>query len=441
MYASQYLRVLSRRAVDVVITLLIVVGLAWAITALMPTKYTASTRLFFAVPSESVSDLAQGSSFAARQVASYAEVVRSPYVLAPVVQELGLPVTAAELADSITATVPLDTVTLEIAVSYPDQNRVADIAEAIAQQLSVTATELSPARSGTGEAVEVTILEHAQRPAVPSSPNLLLNLGVGIILGLMAGIGVALVRDSNDTRVRNGDDVEAVTDVPVLATLPLDRALSGKSAPAGRIVLSGRSADAIRRLRSRLRFLDAWDRSQPIVVTSAVGNQGSTTIAVNLANLVAATGLRVVLVDANLHRPAVAERLGLDPGEGLAGVLLSRTQLDSAIRRVPDSWLDVLPAGHEVAVNPSDLLGGHAIEDVLKQLAESYEVVLIDAPPLRGSTDAAVLANLAGRAVLVVGLAQVRRADVAVALESLESTGASVLGLVLNKAKHARPDE
>jgi capsular exopolysaccharide synthesis family protein len=438
-YVSQYLRVLSRRAVDVVITLLVVVGLAWGITALMPTKYTANTRLFFAVPSESVSDLAQGSSFAARQVASYAEVVRSPYVLAPVIQKLGLPVTTAELADSITATVPLDTVTLEIAVSYPDQNRVADIAEAIAQQLSAAATQLSPARSGTGQAVEVTILEHARRPAAPSSPNLLLNLGVGIILGLMAGIGVALVRDNKDTPVRSHDDVRAVTDVPVLATVPLDRAVS-EQRTTGQVVPSGSSAEAIRQLRSRLRFLHVWDRSQPTVITSAVANEGGTTVAVNLAIFVAETGLRVVLVDANLRQPAVAGRLGLDSGEGLAGVLSGRTQLDSAIRRVGESWLDVLPAGNELPPNPSELLAGYAIEDLLKQLQQSYEVVLIDAPPLLRSTDAAVLGNLAGRAVLVVGLNQVRRADVAAALESLEATGADVLGMVLNKAKHVRPD-
>ena len=131
MEARDYLDILRRRWLSVLIVALTALAAASLLTLAIPKKYTATTSLFFAVAGSSVSDLAQGSDFAAQQMSSYAKVATSPLVLEPVIQQLALPTTAAELEKSVEATVPPETVTLEIAVTDADPRRAATIANAI----------------------------------------------------------------------------------------------------------------------------------------------------------------------------------------------------------------------------------------------------------------------------------------------------------------------
>jgi len=181
----------SRWLSFVTITLLTLASVA-AMTLMMPKSYTASTRVFFAVSGDSVSALAQGSSFVEKQMASYAEVATSPQVLNKVVEQLGLSTTAVKLADSIEASVPVDTVIIEIAVTDRDPRQAARIANAVGTELSKAAGDLTPGLGNGSEAVRATTLSMAEVPASPSSPNILRNLGVGL-LGIPFGALLWLV--------------------------------------------------------------------------------------------------------------------------------------------------------------------------------------------------------------------------------------------------------
>ena len=139
MKLGEYLDILRRRWLGVLIIALVTLALASTVTLVMPKKYTATTRLFIAVAGDSVSDLAQGSDFAEKQMASYAEVATSPQVLEPVINRLGLRTTPKELAESVEATVPADTVILEIAATDPDPTRAAQIANAVGEELAKAA--------------------------------------------------------------------------------------------------------------------------------------------------------------------------------------------------------------------------------------------------------------------------------------------------------------
>ena len=134
-----------------------------------------------------MTDLAQGSNFAEKQMSSYAEVATSPRVLAPVIEQLGLRTTPKELSESVEATVPVDTVILEIAATDPRPTRAAEIANAVGQELAKAAGELSPKKEDGTEAVQATTIAEAQVPDKASSPKILQNLGVGLIVGLLAG--------------------------------------------------------------------------------------------------------------------------------------------------------------------------------------------------------------------------------------------------------------
>src|SRR5215212_4251433 len=172
----EYLDILRRRWLSIAIITLLTLASVSAATLMMPKAYTATTRLFFAVAGDSVSALAQGSNFVEKQMASYAEVARSPKVLEPVVEQLGLTTTAAELANSIEATVPVETVIIEIAATDPNPREAARIADAVGAELAKAAGDLTPSRRDGSEAVRATALSAAQVPTSPSSPNIPRNL-------------------------------------------------------------------------------------------------------------------------------------------------------------------------------------------------------------------------------------------------------------------------
>jgi tyrosine-protein kinase len=428
---GDYLDILRRRWLGVFIIALTALALASAVTLALPKKYTATTRLFIAVAGESVTDLAQGSNFAEKQMASYAEVATSPKVLTPVIMQLGLQTTPKDLAESVEATVPVDTVILEIAATDPDPTRAAQIANAVGQQLAKATGELSPQTLAGTKPVDAYTIAEAEVPDKPSSPKVLLNLGVGLILGLLLGLGVAVLRHVLDTKIRNDDDVRSLSASPILGVVAYDQDVSSHPVILRDQPLAAPS-EAVRRLRTNLQFIDFANRPRSIVISSSIPGEGKSTIAINLAVSLADTGARVILVDADLRRPSVAEYVGIEGGVGLTTVLIGRAEVDDVVQPLGKTSLDLLPAG-QIPPNPSELLGSMAMAELLEQLSASYDMVLLDSPPLLPVTDAVVLSNLAGGALVVVGVDRIHRPQLQQSLESLETAGAHLFGIVMNK--------
>jgi succinoglycan biosynthesis transport protein ExoP len=168
------------------------------------------------------------------------------------------------------------------------------------------------------------------------------------------------------------------------------------------------------------------------VISSSIPGEGKSTIAINLAMSLADSGSRVILVDADLRRPSIAEYLGIEGGVGLTTVLIGRAEVEDVVQPLGKTALDLLPAG-QIPPNPSELLGSMAMADLLEQLSGSYDMVLLDSPPLLPVTDAVVLSNLAGGALVVVGADRIHRPQLQQSLESLETAGAHLFGIVINK--------
>lgn len=427
-----YIEVLRRRWATVVIVALATLAAAAAVTLAMPTQYKATTRLFFAVEgSGTVTDLAQGSSFAEKQMTSYAEVATSPLVLNAVIDQLELPTTSAALAERVLATIPPETVILDISAVDTDPSRAAAIANTVGDRVAEVAADLSPKREDETNPVKATTLAPALVPTAPSSPNVLRNLLLGGVLGVMLGLGVALLRHGLDTRVRGEQDVRVVTDSPLLGAIGFDEKLAQHP-----VILRGdplgAAAESIRRLRTNFQFIDVGDRARSVVITSSVPGEGKSTTALNLAVALADAGSRVILVDADLRRPSVAESLGLEGQVGLTTVLIGRAKVTDVVQRVADTSLDVLPSGR-MPPNPSELLGSGGMERLIAELTASYDVVLLDSPPLLPVTDAAVLSGLTGGALMVVGADRVHRPQLREAIESLTTAGVHLHGVVLNR--------
>ena len=168
------------------------------------------------------------------------------------------------------------------------------------------------------------------------------------------------------------------------------------------------------------------------MVSSSVPAEGKTTAAINLAVSLADAGAKVLLIDADLRRPSVSEYLGLEGRVGLTTVLIGKARVEDVVQKWADTTLDVLPAG-QVPPNPSELLGSPAMNALLKATTNSYDMVLIDSPPVLPVTDAAVLGRQVDGALIVAGMDRIHRPQLRDSLESLETAGCTVLGLVINK--------
>ena len=438
MELTDYLAIVRKYWVSILACFLTCIAVAGTVSLLMKPVYTASTAVFLTVQSgNTAADLNQGSSYAENQVRSYAQVVTTPVVLQPVIDQLGLPTTPEKLAEHVTATVPTNTAIIRVDVDGGDPAQTATIANAISEELTRIVYELSPQASDGSKSVKATVIAPASVPTQWTSPRVLLNLALGALVGLLVGIGQAVLRSRLDTRVLSEHDVAEVTDRSVVGTIVFDTDVDRYPIVVHSDPHSVR-AEAYRRLRTNLQFLELGGHRRSIVITSSVAGEGKTTTSINIAGALAEAGQSVLLVDADLRRPMVAGELALDGTVGLTTVLIGRATLGEVVQPVSQGNLHVLPSG-EVPPNPSELLGSEPMRKLLAEATERYDLVIIDSPPVLPVTDSTVLTRACGGALIVVGSGTVTKPELAAAIDALQTVEANILGLVLNglNAEHA----
>ncbi|MCS5723239.1 polysaccharide biosynthesis tyrosine autokinase [Herbiconiux sp. CPCC 203407] len=438
MELRDYIRVLQKGWIFIVTLTLLGVALGAAYSLLKTPEYQASSKVFVSVQSSgSVSDLTQGGSFVQNQVKSYADIVTTPVVLQPVIASLGLTGDVNKLARQVTASSPVDTVIVEISASDTDPRRAAEIANAVASSFQSTVAELVPPNAEGIEPVKVTVLQQAVIPGSAYTPNVPLNIAFGGLIGLALGIAAAVLRETLDNRIHNERDVEAITDAPIIGGIAYDA-----RTPQNPLIVKDdpRSprAESFRTLRTNLQFVNVGE-SRSFVVTSSIPGEGKSTSAANLAIVVALSGQRVLLVDADLRKPKVASYLGLEGAAGLTDVLVGRAQPNDVIQRWGETNLYVLPAGR-IPPNPSELLGSKAMVALIASFENSFDTVLFDAPPLLPVTDAAILTNNTSGALLMVAAGRAHKAHVRGAITTLANVGAKVAGIVITMLPTKGPD-
>ena len=303
--------------------------------------------------------------------------------------------------------------------------------------------------SQISEAMEIANVELVDPALVPSRPlaaRRIFNLLFGTALALLIGIIVAVVRESNDTSVRSRAEVAQLTMVPLLASIPRIDLRNGRRKEVAariedRLVIrhSPRSpaAEAYRALRTNVAFATNGQKRQlrSLVVTSPEPEDGKTTTALNLAVTMADQGIRTVLIAADQRRPVLHKVLHTERSPGLSDLLNGTTTLEQAIRFIPlgdlaSGAFAFIPAGHHVS-NPAELLGSPAMRSLLESLAESYDTVILDTPPLCVVTDAAVLGTQADGVLVVARMGATHAEALQQAVEEMKGLGARVVGTVL----------
>lgn len=439
MELRDYLRVLRKYWVLIVALALLGVAVAATYSLVKTPEYSSSAKVFVSTQSsDNVQELAQGNTFTQQRVKTYADLVGTPIVLLPVIATLELNITAGQLAQQVSASAPLDTTLIEITAMSQDPVLAAEIANTTAESLTGVVAKIETPENGDSSPVKLTRVQEADVPNAPVSPNVPLNLALGVLVGLALGVGFAVLRETLDTRIRNERDVEGVTDLPLMGGIAFDPKAKQRPLIVQADPKSPR-AESFRSLRTNLQFLDVSDQPRSYVITSSIQSEGKSTTAANLAIALTDAGHKVVLIDADLRRPKLADYFDIEGAVGLSDVLIRRATLDDTIQQWGRGLLSILPAG-AIPPNPSELLGSTVMQQLITGLEKQFDYVLIDAPPLLPVTDGALLARHTGGALIVVAAGRTHKNQLKGAIESLSHVNASVAGLVMTMVPTKGPD-
>ena len=280
-----------------------------------------------------------------------------------------------------------------------------------------------------------TLIQPAEVPTSPSSPNHRQDVALGFVAGLVLGVGFAFLRERMDDRIHGRAQLEAAVGAPVLAVVP--EVPGWRKRAQTRLVTTSASespaAEAYRSLRTNLQFISRDGSMRVISVTSPLAGEGKTTTVANLATTLALTGKRVMALSADLRKPRLHRFFGLDNEEGLSSVLAGQAQLGEVARRVEglDS-LRIVTSG-PVPPNPAELLSSDEMESVLKHLGSNADYVVIDTPPALVVSDAMIVAPRVDGVVVVVDADTTTGGAASHAIDQLEQVGGNVIGSVLNR--------
>jgi len=399
-------------------------------TAIQTPLYQATTRLFVSTTvGASASDLYQGNRLSQERVLSYTQLIMGETLAQRTIDRLDLDVEAKSLKEKVSAKAKPNTVLIDISVLDASPVRARDIADTLSDEFVTMARELETPGPGARPDARVILEQRASIPAKPLIPNWTRNLALGVILGGLLGVGLALLRDRLDNTVKSQETAEQVTGTSVVGYIPLDKKLQAAPMLSFDTDNSG-TAEAFRKLRTNLQFLAVDNPPRMIVVTSTSPSEGKTTTSLNIALALAESEHSVVLVDGDLRRPRLAKYLNVTGAVGFSTVLFGGAPLDEVLQKTQFPRLTVLTAG-TIPPNPSELLGSVAARKILDELRNRFDYVIIDSPPLLAVTDGLILAAQADGALVVVRAGQTKRDQLTHAIGMLNDVGATILGTVL----------
>jgi polysaccharide biosynthesis transport protein len=365
-------------------------------------------------------------------VGSYAKLAYSDAVLEPAVKAAGLNMTVEQAKKAIQTQIIPETVMLT--VSAQDQNP--DVAQRFTNEVAHSMIDrvaaLTKPSDGGAPISNLVVVTPATLNPHPVSPTTLINVTLATIGGLLVGVVAALTRERLNNTVRDEHDIEKVVGARPLGRIPHDGTLRAAltidfGAPATA------AAAALRHLCTALSVAHSDRSLTTILVTSPRKGEGKSTVALNLAAAIAESGSTVVLVDADLGNPVVAKRTGNSEVPGLADVIHSQVPPLQLSATAIDS-LKVIGAGRMRDNDPAGLLASSACGRFFKQLAESFDYVIVDSPSLLDGPGAEAAACWADGVLLVIRRGRSKLTDCYAAVTQLSDISAELVGVVLNDA-------
>ena len=462
-----YLRSVWRWKFLLIGLLIVIPAVSYVLEARKPLRYSASAlvqgkstaidpTLFASPPSAPESILTVARLVQTRTIATAAGKLMRP------------PEPGGAISGLISVAPDTDTGFLTISATAPTPQRAADVANAFARAISsnrtaqtigqidlataglkrrrATLPSVDPQRRVVNDQIQRLrtlrstlrpdqgVVETAIASPVPVDRNTRRAIQLGIVIALLLGAGAVAIAESSDRRLRNPDDLEALTGLPLLSAIP-STAFAG---PADEEV----DEEAFQMLRAALTYFNLDRRLASVVIASAGQEDGKTTVAIRLAYALARSGSRVILVDADLRQPRIAGRLGLPPAEGLGSVLVGTQQLSEVLVDLPihaqgqspgHGNLKLLPAGPS-APNPAELLSSQALLRLLTELEGQSDLVVVDSAAALAVSDTLPLLQAASGVVLIARLNRSTKSAIRRLQQVITAASGTILGVVVTGA-------
>lgn len=421
----------SRWWVILIVAALVAMLVGWLSTQ-RDQQYEATARVGIQVPAgaeetSSAFSLYEGDRAAESKVATYAELVDSDRLLEIAAGGSGLSVD--DLRGDVATFPMLDTVLFDVTATGNSFAAATAKADAVASAYPTFVAEMETPADGATPLLYAVVMDDADGSGSPIAPTNVQIALLGVVGGLVLGLGVALLADLLDKRIRRTEDLEEVSgDVPVIGEVPVARGRG--SAPLINFHTGySPAAESMRTLRTQVRFLGAGE--QVYLVTSAVPGEGKSFIASNLARSFVEAGDRVLLINADLRAPTIEKAFHLSGVVGLSNVLAGQIDATEVIISGGSRTPDIIPAG-PIPPNPSELLGHDRMKGLLAEAREQYDVVIIDTPPLTAVADTLVLVSQSDAVIMVARIGAVKSTELSRGLELLRDAGTKTCGIVAN---------
>lgn len=382
-------------------------------------------------------------------VNSYIVILKSRETIDEVIEHAQVNRSYLELKEMITAASVNNTEIFEVVVTSPDPQEAQRIASAI--------TEVLPNRiANIIEGTSAKIVDYAVVPSSPSSPSYTVNVIVGCLIGLVLSVGVILVQEIFDVRIRTEEDIAEVCQIPILASVPdmTAAARAGyeysygrgskqtkKSGTSQKTVLLGSgigfaAAESYKLLRTKLQFSFSDEGDCRVIgVTSALSGEGKSLTAINLAYTLSQLNKKVILLDCDMRRPTLAEKLRIPRKPGLSSYLTAQSSLVDLVQKYSfpnsENLFHVISAGQNPP-NPVELLSSARAQQMLGTLRNVYDYVILDLPPVKEVSDALAIAKQTDGMLIVVRQSVCDRNVLSDTLRQFEYIDAKILGVVFN---------
>jgi polysaccharide biosynthesis transport protein len=289
-------------------------------------------------------------------------------------------------------------------------------------------------------------VDSADIPVFPSKPRTRFNRAVGGGIGLVIGLILAVVLEALDTNLKTMSEIEQALELPLLAAIPsvdAEQLLPSKFkeyAVARGVSSWSKTAESLRGMRTSILLSSPGSPPKVIMIASTRPAEGKSSVAALAAITFALNGSKVLLIDADLRRPAIHLRFRIGKGLGLSAVLSGKTKMQEAAvqwEELPN--LHIMPSG-PVPPLPSELLGSKQMEDLLAEARAEYDFVIIDTPPVLAVTDASIIGRLADATILIIRYGEAQRQVVRRCVDLLERSGTHLLGVVVNVVDFTAPE-
>ena len=399
----------------------------------IPPKYEAQALMYvnnssFSVGSTKLSISSAELSAAQSLVDTYIVILNSRPTLLEVIYDTKVDYDVDELEEMISAEAVNNTEVFKITVTDKDPKEAELIANAIVDILPGRIADIVDGSS-------VRTVEWAVVPSEKSSPNITLFTLIGLLAGTAVSVMVLIIMMVNDTQIHNEDYLTRTYDLPILAVIPSLPAGIEDGADGIGDNLGFGASEAYKLLRTNLVFSMADEMKCKIIgMTSALRGEGKSTSSINLAYSLAESGKKVLLLEADMRIPVLADRLGIEERIGLSHVLAGIGTLNEAVRVSElHPKLFVLTAG-EIPPNPSELLSSKRMGQVLEALAPAFEYIIVDLPPVNAVADGLAVSKLMSGMIVVIRQNYCDQASLAEAMRRMKLMDVKLLGFIMNDA-------